>query len=103
MQDVLPIQTATSHVRNAGALANPVINPLGYAGCVPTALSWGQALAAAGTDSKVVLYDGNGTVQQQFNYASDDVSFSRLQRSSERHTSCFLLNHWVSESTIVSV
>jgi hypothetical protein len=35
---------------------------------------------AAGTDGKVVLYDGNGTVQQQFNYGADEVSLHSLSR-----------------------
>jgi hypothetical protein len=50
-----------------------------FVGCVPSALSWGQALVAAGTDGKVVMYDGNGTVQQQFNYGADEVRLYSLR------------------------
>lgn len=40
--------------------------------CVPQALAWGENVVAAGTDSKVVFYDGDGLVAQKFDYSQDE-------------------------------
>ncbi|OQS01442.1 intraflagellar transport protein [Achlya hypogyna] len=40
--------------------------------CVPYALSWGEAIVAAGNDRKVAFYDKDGGLVRSFDYASDD-------------------------------
>ncbi|CAK4705865.1 hypothetical protein LEN26_010812 [Aphanomyces euteiches] len=40
--------------------------------CVPYALSWGEAIVAAGNDRKVTFYDKDGGVVRTFDYSSDD-------------------------------
>ncbi|KAF5830572.1 intraflagellar protein IFT172 [Dunaliella salina] len=39
---------------------------------VPYALGWGQCIATAGNDNKVVFYDTNGRTLQMFDYSGDD-------------------------------
>lgn len=77
--DAVHVRTATLLTRCSRLLLTR-LSKSPFVGCVPSALSWGQALVAAGTDGKVVLYDGNGTVQQQFNYGADEVSLHSLSR-----------------------
>ena len=41
--------------------------------CPPYALAWGQeGVLAAGHDKRVVFYDDNGRIMQQFDYSRDD-------------------------------
>lgn len=40
--------------------------------CVPYALGWGNCIAAAGNDNRVVFYDLNGKELQYFDYSTDD-------------------------------
>jgi intraflagellar transport protein 172 len=40
--------------------------------CVPYALGWGNAIAAAGNDNRVVFYDQGGREIQAFDYSNDD-------------------------------
>ncbi|RHY72165.1 hypothetical protein DYB30_002007 [Aphanomyces astaci] len=40
--------------------------------CVPYALSWGEAIVAAGNDRKVTFYDKDGGTVRSFDYSSDD-------------------------------
>lgn len=40
--------------------------------CPPTALAWGCAVVAAGTDRKVCFYDANGAELRQLDYSNDD-------------------------------
>uniref|UniRef100_A0A7S0YIK8 Intraflagellar transport protein n=1 Tax=Polytomella parva TaxID=51329 RepID=A0A7S0YIK8_9CHLO len=51
----------------AGTVLQIVIHP-----CVPYALSWGQSIAAAGNDNKVVFYDANGREIRTFDYGAED-------------------------------
>lgn len=38
---------------------------------VPYCLSWGQAIMAAGSDSKIIFYDTKGNIIQRFDYTHD--------------------------------
>jgi len=40
--------------------------------CAPYAISWGQAILAAGNDGQVTFYDADGGVEHTFDYAKDE-------------------------------
>eukprot|EP00042_Codosiga_hollandica_P051782 m.643612 g.643612 ORF g.643612 m.643612 type:complete len:1752 (+) comp58351_c0_seq22:791-6046(+) len=44
--------------------------------CAPYALSWGEHLVAAGADRRIVFYDDQGRVLQQFEEAKDDKEYT---------------------------
>jgi intraflagellar transport protein 172 len=39
--------------------------------CVPYSLAWGECTVAAGNDGTVIFYDGEGGVQESFDYSND--------------------------------
>ena len=41
--------------------------------CVPYALSWGEAVCAAGPDQTIAFYDKEGMVLQRFDYSRDET------------------------------
>lgn len=41
--------------------------------CVPYALSWGEAVCAAGPDQTICFYDKEGMVLQRFDYSRDET------------------------------
>ncbi|XP_024531630.1 intraflagellar transport protein 172 [Selaginella moellendorffii] len=45
------------------------LQPSCVAGTVPLVIAWGKAIAVAGPDCKVTLYDSNGVVSQNFEYS----------------------------------
>eukprot|EP00898_Chlorokybus_atmophyticus_P006921 jgi/Chlat1/722/Chrsp104S01301 len=50
--------------------AGPAVTKFTHHACVPYALAWGEHIVAAGNDCKVVFYDRDGGVFQQFDYSS---------------------------------
>eukprot|EP00698_Gefionella_okellyi_P025059 TRINITY_DN9055_c0_g1_i1.p1 TRINITY_DN9055_c0_g1~~TRINITY_DN9055_c0_g1_i1.p1 ORF type:complete len:1722 (-),score=456.28 TRINITY_DN9055_c0_g1_i1:33-5198(-) len=40
---------------------------------IPTSIAWGQCILVGGIDSKIVLYDKDGRVQQTFDYSGDET------------------------------
>ncbi|CAM6098614.1 unnamed protein product [Calypogeia fissa] len=52
-------------------------------GSVPTALAWGKSIVVSGPDCKVVFYNLNGEVLQQFDYSNN------MQVAQEFFTACF--------------
>eukprot|EP01137_Pigoraptor_chileana_P037243 Opistho-2@34026 len=41
--------------------------------CPPYALAWGETVFAAGCDMRIVSYDNDGRIQQQFDYSRDET------------------------------
>ncbi|KAJ1554535.1 hypothetical protein HK405_004770, partial [Cladochytrium tenue] len=51
--------------------------------CPPTAIGWGDSIAAAGSDRRVVFYEHDGRVLQEFDYSrdEDEQEFTVLEMS----------------------
>lgn len=39
--------------------------------CAPYALAWGATICAAGVDKRIIMYNNDGRIQQQFDYSRD--------------------------------